>query len=86
MNGDVVLIGSVGEDGGDGGVNGDEQDDSVSGSGAAYVFRRVAGVWQQQAYLKAGVPGSTEISDGTGVGLYGDELTAVVVSVNFDPS
>ncbi len=34
-------------------VNGDQTDNSVPNAGAAYVFTRTAGVWAQQAYLKA---------------------------------
>jgi hypothetical protein len=45
------------EDGGAAGVNGDDSDNSVGSSGAVYVFTRNAGVWSQQAYVKASNPG-----------------------------
>ena len=35
------------------GVNGDQTDNSAPNAGAAYVFTRTAGVWAQEAYLKA---------------------------------
>ncbi|EDM79208.1 PAS/PAC sensor signal transduction histidine kinase [Plesiocystis pacifica SIR-1] len=34
-------------------VGGDELDDSAANAGAAYVFQRIQGEWQQRAYLKA---------------------------------
>jgi hypothetical protein len=34
------------------GVNGDQSDNSSSGEGAVYVFRRVSGHWRQEAYIK----------------------------------
>ena len=35
------------------GVNGNQADNSARGTGAVYVFTRTAGVWSQQAYIKA---------------------------------
>jgi len=35
------------------GINGDQDDDSIGQSGAAYVFTREGGSWSQQAYIKA---------------------------------
>lgn len=52
-SGDTVVIGAPGEASDATGVNGDQNDNSVPGAGAAYVFVRVTGEWQQQAYLKA---------------------------------
>ena len=50
--GDTVVVGATGEDGSATGVNG-TVDELANSSGAAYVFVRSAGVWSQQAYLKA---------------------------------
>jgi len=55
------------------GVNGDELDNSASSSGAAYVFVRNAGIWSQQAYLKASNTNAGD-SFGTRVALDGDTL------------
>jgi hypothetical protein len=55
------------------GVNGDEADDSARGSGAVYVFTRTAGVWGQQAYLKASNTGAGD-RFGQSVALSGDTL------------
>ncbi|MDZ4350922.1 MAG: hypothetical protein U1A22_15455, partial [Xanthomonadaceae bacterium] len=56
VSGDILVVGAPGEDSSATGVNGDQFADFASGSGAAYVFVRVggiAGIWSQQAYLKA---------------------------------
>ena len=54
ISGETVVLGARFEDGNATGVDGgDEADNSVSNSGAAYVFARAEGVWSQQAYLKA---------------------------------
>ena len=46
------------------GVNGDQTDNSAPEAGAVYVFTRTAGVWTQQAYLKAS---NTDAGDHFGV-------------------
>ena len=78
VSGDTAVVGAQGEDG-DGSV---ESDDSTSGSGAAYVFVRTAGVWSQQAYLKASNP---DIGDtfGRALAVSGD---TVVVAARFEDS
>jgi trimeric autotransporter adhesin len=53
LDGDTLAVGAFHEDSG---VPGDGQNDTLSNSGAAYVFRRVDGAWQQDAYLKANSP------------------------------
>ena len=54
--GDTVVVGAPGEDSAAAGVGGNEQDNSLSGAGAAYVFVRSGTTWTQQAYLKAFAP------------------------------
>lgn len=56
LDGDTLVVGAFREDSSAGGVPSDGQNDALSNSGAAYVFRRVGGVWQQDAYLKGGSP------------------------------
>ena len=51
--GDTLVIGAFGEDSNATGVNGDENDNSASYSGAVYVFERTGSSWSQVAYLKA---------------------------------
>lgn len=53
ISGDTVVIGSPIDASNATGVNGDQSNDLATGSGAAYVFVRIDGVWSQQAYLKA---------------------------------
>jgi hypothetical protein len=72
-SGDTLAIGADGESSNAIGVNGDQADNSASQSGAAYVFTRTAGVWSQQAYLKAS---NTEVDDnfGSSMSVSGDTL------------
>jgi hypothetical protein len=55
-DGNTLAVGASSEDGGAKGIGSD--DDSSDGSGAVYVFVRSAGVWSQQAYLKASNAGA----------------------------
>ncbi len=73
IHGDTVVVGAAGEDSASAGVNGNPFDNSMSGSGAAYVFERVAGTWSQTAYLKASNP---DPSDGFGwaAAVWGDRI------------
>jgi hypothetical protein len=52
-DGNTVLVGAPMEDSRARGVNGDQQDDSATESGAAYLFTRSGTTWTQQAYIKA---------------------------------
>jgi len=75
LAGDVLVVGAPGESSGAQGVDGEmhctasSRPPLASGSGAAYVFHRVAGHWAQRAYLKA--------SDSSSASLFG---TSVAVS------
>src|SRR6478735_1625452 len=71
--GDTLAVGAYGEASNATGINGDETDDSRPQTGAVYVFTRVAGVWSQQAYVKAS---NTDAGDrfGEDVMLDGDTL------------
>lgn len=62
-DGTTLAIGASGEASSAMGVGGNEADNSAGQSGAVYVFTRVAGVWTQQAYIKAS---NTESIDGFG--------------------
>jgi hypothetical protein len=52
-DGNTLAVGASREDSSALGVNGDETDNSVESSGAAYLFERQDGVWRQSVYLKA---------------------------------
>jgi hypothetical protein len=53
ISGDTLVVGAVGEDSIATGVNGNQNDNTARGAGAAYLFTRSGTVWTQQAYLKA---------------------------------
>jgi hypothetical protein len=73
LSGDTLVAGTVGEDSIATGVNGDQANNSVLNSGAAYVFTRTGGLWSQQAYLKASNPDAGD-EFGWSVALAGDTL------------
>lgn len=62
-DGTTLAAGALSEDGGNPGIN-PVMNNSVSGSGAVYVFKKTAGVWAQEAYVKAG---SVSAGDGFGI-------------------
>src|SRR5262249_29297982 len=78
--GDTLAVGAYGEASNATGVNGDQTDDSRPQTGAVYVFTRAAGIWTQQAYLKASNIGGLF---GYGLALAGDTLA---VGAPFEPS
>lgn len=53
LAGDTLVVGAFGEASGATGIGGNANDSSAPFSGAVYVFTRTAGVWTQQAYIKA---------------------------------
>jgi hypothetical protein len=70
-DGNTLAVGAIAEDSGAKGINGDQNDNSQSSSGAVYVFVRNGGTWSQQAYVKAS---NTDANDlfGYSVGLSAD--------------
>ena len=56
ISGDTVVVGAVSEDSNASGVNGNQANNSLLDSGAAYVFVRDGTTWTQEAYLKASNP------------------------------
>ncbi|MCG9576093.1 hypothetical protein L1D14_07550 [Vibrio tubiashii] len=58
--GDRVLIAAPHEDSNSEGVNSDSANDLMRDAGAAYVFEKVNGTWQQHAYIKPSVIGSVK--------------------------
>ncbi len=81
VSGDTAVIGAYAESSNATGVDGNQVDNSASSSGAAYVFTRSAGVWTQQAYLKASSTGANDQFGGS-VAVSGD--TAVIGASNED--
>ncbi len=76
--GDSIVVGAPYEASFATGVNGNQSDDSVSESGAAYLFVRNGSTWTQQAYLKAS---NTQLDDhfGREVGVWDDTLVVAAV-------
>ncbi|HKQ49087.1 MAG TPA: thrombospondin type 3 repeat-containing protein [Phycisphaerae bacterium] len=72
-SGDTVVVGADGERSSATGVNGNQADNSASGSGAAYVFTRNGTIWSQQAYLKASNTGASDVF-GYSVAVSGDTV------------
>jgi FG-GAP repeat/IPT/TIG domain len=75
ISGDSLIVGAPYEAGSATGVGGNDLDNNASNAGAAYVFKRNAGAWSQQAYLKASNTGS---NDSFGLAVAIDDDTAVV--------
>jgi len=79
LSGDTLAVGANGEASAATGIDGDQSDNSASQAGAAYVFTRdAAGVWSQQAYIKAS---NTDADDffGDALALSGDTLVVGAV-------
>lgn len=81
ISGNTLLVGAPSEASNATAVNGSQSDNSMSSSGAAYVFVRNGTVWTQQAYLKAS---NTQANSdfGHSVAIMGD--TAVIGSPSED--
>ncbi|MFG1489702.1 FG-GAP repeat protein, partial [Oceanospirillum sp. HFRX-1_2] len=76
-NGDTLAVGAFREGSNATGINGDQDDNSASSSGAVYVFTRSGSDWSKQAYIKAS---NTDAEDrfGHAVSLSADGNTLVV--------
>lgn len=77
-DGNTLAVGAIGESSDATGVDGDQNNNNATWSGAAYVFTRSSGIWAQQAYIKAS---NTEAGDAFGfkLTLSGDGNTLAVV-------
>jgi hypothetical protein len=73
ISGDTIVVGAEAEDSSASGVGGDQEDNLSNGAGAAYVFVRSDGVWEQQAYLKASNPDAMD-QFGAAVAIDGDTI------------
>jgi FG-GAP repeat protein len=76
-DGNTVLVGAAMEDSRARGVNGEQQDDSATESGAAYLFTRSGTTWSQQVYIKA--ENADEFDEfGTSVAVSGDGRRLII--------
>ena len=58
-------------------INGNQSSNAAPDAGAGYVFRRVSGIWAQQAYLKASNTGAAD-QFGVSIALSGDGNTIAI--------
>ena len=77
-DGNTLAVGATGEDSSSTGVNGAQDDNNSSATGAVYLFNRIGGVWTQQAYIKASTSVTVEDQFGYSVSLSDDGNTLAV--------
>lgn len=82
-SGDTVVVGANWEASNASGINGNQSNNSLTTSGAAYVFVRSGTTWSQQAYVKASNP---DVSDEFGYAMALEDDTLVVTSIRADGS
>lgn len=85
-DGTTMAVGSVLEASGATGIDGNQDDNSATWSGAVYVFTQIGETWEQQAYLKASNTEANDLfglslaisedGDTLAVGAYGEESGA----------
>jgi hypothetical protein len=75
LSGDLLAVSAPEESSSAIGVNPmpGQQNNSVSGAGAVYLYRRTGDTWLQHAYIKASNPGPADFFGG-GIALSGDTL------------
>lgn len=73
ISGNTIAVGAPAEDSGATGIGGDQGSNTEADSGAVYVYSRIATTWQQEAYIKASNPDSTD-QFGASVALFGNTL------------
>ena len=84
-DGNTLAVGAIYEDSSATGINGNQGDNSASGSGAVYVFTRSGTIWSQQAYVKASNTGAGDLF-GASVALSADGNTLAVGASGEDSS
>jgi hypothetical protein len=85
-DGNTMAVGSVGEASSATGIDGNQADTAMPGSGAVYLFTRSGGAWKQQAYVKASNTGEKSDGDqfGYSVALSGDGSTLASGAISED--
>ena len=79
----VLAVGAAFESSPTSGLDGEQSDNGSVASGAAYLFHRLAGVWEQQNYVKASNSDAQD-SFGTAVALSASAGTLVVSAIGED--
>jgi len=76
-DGNTLLVGAAMEDSRGRALNGEQQDNSATESGAAYLYTRAGTTWSQQAYIKAG--NADEFDEfGSSIAVSGDGRTLMI--------
>ena len=83
-DGNTLAVGATHEDSNAVGIGGDDDNNSISSSGATYVFSRNGTTWTQQAYVKASNTGAYDWFGGS-LSLSSDGNT-LAVGANFEDS
>jgi hypothetical protein len=85
-DGNTLAVSAPFEDSGSTGINGDGTDNSISQSGAVYLFTRNGDAWSQAAYVKASNTGDSEDGDtfGYSISLSDDGSTLAVGATSED--
>lgn len=89
-NGNTLAVGALHESSNTTGANGNELDNSMTNSGAVYIFTRVTATWSQHTYIKASNTNANDYfgqavalsADGStlAVGAYGEDSNAIGVN------
>lgn len=82
-DGNTLAVGAIGEDSNATGINGDQSDNSMNQSGAAYVFTRSGSAWSQQAYIKSSMT-RPNVLFGYSIGVSGNGNTLAVAEYDAD--
>lgn len=82
-DGNTLAVSANFEDGGAAGINGNQADESASGTGAVYLFTRTGAAWAQQAYVKASSTGEGD-RFGYALALNADGSTLAVGAIGED--
>ena len=86
-DGSLLAVGSTGESSSATGVNGKQDDTSMPGAGAVYVFVRNGAAWSQQAYVKSSNTGGPVVGYQFGYALsLSSDGSTLAVSQTSDPS
>jgi hypothetical protein len=84
-DGSTLAVGALAEDSASTGIGGNQTSNTLSSSGAVYVFRRdSSGTWTQEAYIKASNPGTSD-EFGSALALSADGST-LAVGAHFEDS
>lgn len=94
LQGDTLVVGAVGEDSAASGINSDQSNNVYAaeqitgrdiGAGAAYVFMRSNGFWDQTAYLKPSDNSVPLIGFGSALAISGDRIAVAAKEAPYLP-